>query len=88
MKNIQIELVGDINEEYPYLEVFLKNDINNPFLDISISENRELVFKIYELKESIQLDVQDWEYILSRAKDFLPKALKNEDDFKKWMDEQ
>lgn len=33
----------------------------------------------------IQINVGDWEYILLTAKDFLPKALKNEGDFQKGM---
>ncbi len=43
--NIKIEEVGDINSDYPYLEVFYTGDIA-PFLEISIN-NRKLSFKIY-----------------------------------------
>jgi hypothetical protein len=80
MKNLRIENVGDINSEYNYLEIFL-GDTTSPFLEISISENRQLVFKFYTSNTDILLDVGEWEYILSSAKDFLPKALKNQDDF-------
>lgn len=80
MKNIKIEEVGDINSDYPYLEVFLKNN-TSPFLEIAISDNKELVFKFYASKIDVQLSVEEWNIILSTANDFLPKALKNENDF-------
>jgi len=80
MKNIRIEEVGDINSDYPYLEVFLKENMS-PFLEVSISDDKELFLKFYASSIDVQIDVEEWEYILSTAKDFLPKALKNEDDF-------
>ena len=80
MKNIRIEEVGDINSDYPYLEVFLKES-TSPFSEIAISDDKELSFKFYATKTDVQLDVKDLEFILLTAKEFLPKALKNEDDF-------
>jgi hypothetical protein len=85
MKNIRIDEVGDINSNYPYLEIFyLDND--NPFLEVSISENLELIFKFYPSDINIQLHLEDWERILFISKDFLPKALKNENDFSNFFD--
>ena len=80
MKNIRIEEVGDINSDYPYLEVFLKES-TSPFSEIAISDDKELSFKFYATKTDVQIDVKDLEFILLTAKEFLPKALKNEDDF-------
>ncbi len=80
MKNIRIEEVGDINSDFPYLEVFLKESAS-PFLEIAISEDKELCFKFYASQTDVQLDVDEWSFILSTANDFLPRALKNEDDF-------
>jgi len=80
MKNIRIEEVGDINSDYPYLEVFLK-DGTSPFLEIAISDDKELSFKFYASNKDVGITLEDWEHILSTAKDYLPKALKNEDDF-------
>ncbi|MPT35425.1 MAG: hypothetical protein E2604_10135 [Flavobacterium sp.] len=80
MRNIRIEEVGDINSDYPYLEVFLKEN-TRPFLEIAISDDKHLIFKLYTSKTDIQLSVEEWSFILSIANDFLPKALKNEDDF-------
>lgn len=80
MKNIRIEEVGDINSDFPYLQVFLKES-TSPFLEIAISDDKELSFKFYASKSDIKLDVEELEFILSTSNDFLPRALKNEDDF-------
>lgn len=85
MKNIRIEEVGDIHADFPYLEVFLKES-TNPFLEIAILESKELSFKFYTSKTDVQLDVDAWSFILSTANDFLPRALKNEDDFLNFSD--
>ncbi len=82
-QNIRIEEVGDINFDYPYLEVFYKNS-NKPFLDIGITSEKELNFKFYPFDVELELTMGDLEKILNTAKDFLPQALKNEDDFLNW----
>ncbi|WP_343664793.1 hypothetical protein [Chryseobacterium mucoviscidosis] len=81
--NIKIEEVGDINSDYPYLEVFYGEDIT-PFLEISI-DNRNLFFKIYSSKKDILLNYEEWEYVHKIANEFLPRALKNEDDYLSWQ---
>lgn len=81
--NIRIEEVGDINSDYPYLEVFYKGDIA-PFLEVAIY-NRELSFKIYSIEKEVLLNKDEWEYIHKTANEFLPIALKNEDDYLKWQ---
>ena len=79
MKNIRIEEVGDIHSTYNYLEVFYQKN-SNPFLDISISNTKELSFKFYELKTELSINLEELEYIISTAKDFLPRVLSNEED--------
>ncbi|MDQ0593692.1 hypothetical protein QFZ37_002061 [Chryseobacterium ginsenosidimutans] len=81
--NIRIEEVGDVNSDYPYLEVFYTGDIA-PFLEISIN-NRKLSFKIYNSGKDILLNYEEWEYIHKTANEFLPIALKNEDDYLNWQ---
>ncbi|WP_288438505.1 hypothetical protein [uncultured Chryseobacterium sp.] len=83
---IKIEEFGDINSDYPYLEVFLKDSIN-PFLEVAISENKELSFKIYSSTIDIQLNIEEWQFILSKAETFMAQALKNEDDFLNFTDQ-
>lgn len=82
--NIKIEFVGDINSEYPYLEVFFK-DSKEPFLDIGVAKDKELSFTFYASKTDVPLTIDELEHILSTARDFLPKVLKNEEDFLSFM---
>ena len=42
---------------------------------------KELSIKFYASQTDVQLDVDEWSFILSTATDFLPRALKNEDDY-------
>lgn len=85
MINIRIEEVGDINFEHPYLEVFL-NENNKPFLEIGVSEEKQLNFKFYPSKTDVLMNVEEWGHILSVAKIFLSRALKNEEDFLNFTD--
>ncbi len=75
-----IEEVGDIHSDYPYLEVFLKES-TSPFLEIAISEDKTLSIKFYASQTDVLLDVDEWSFILSTATDFLPRSLKNKDDY-------
>lgn len=86
MKNIRIEEVGDINFDFPYLQVFSQGAIN-PFLEIGISEEKKVFFKFYPTSIDILLNIEEWEYILETAKAFLPEALKNESDFLNYLDQ-
>lgn len=78
-KNIRVEEVGDINSDYPYLEFFFKKKLS-PFMEVAIF-NRELTFKLYSTNNDISLNREDWEFILKTANEFLPRVLKNEDDY-------
>jgi hypothetical protein len=86
MKNIRIENVGDINFDFPYLEVFFK-DHTNPFLEIGVSEKKQLSFKFYVSVTEVSIGIEEWEYIISVAKDFLPRTIKNENDFLGFTDQ-
>ena len=83
MKNIRIEKVGAVNFRYPYLEVFEGKSIN-VFLDIGINDNKELSFKFYSSKKDIELNIEDWEYILNTAKEFLKQSIEDENTFNDW----
>ena len=84
MEKLRIEEIGDINYDYPYLEVFL-NDKAEPFMEVSINEKKELIFKYYASNFDTLMNVEEWNYILMTAREFLAKALKNEDDFLKLL---
>jgi hypothetical protein len=86
MENIRIEEIGNINETYRNLEVF-RNDAKEYFLYIGISDDRQLFFEIpWSLNKDITLTVEEWEHILNVAKDFLPKALADEDYYQNEYD--
>ena len=85
--SIRIDNVGDINSTYNYLEVFHEAAID-PFLEISITDDKELCFKFYPLAEGFTLTQAEWERILTVSKDFLPKTIANEESFQRWFREQ
>jgi len=68
------------------LEVFYDEDIS-PFLEVGIY-NRNLSFKIYNVGKNISLNNEEWKYIHKIANDFLPRALKNEDDYLNFFTEK
>jgi len=87
MGSIRIKEVGDIHSKYSYLEVF-QEAATSPFLEISITEAKELCFKFYPLADELTLSQTEWERILSVSKDFMPKSIANEEFFQRWSQEQ
>ena len=85
--SIRIDNVGDVNTTYNYLEVFHESAID-PFLEVSITDAKELCFKIYPLAEAFTLSQAEWERILAVSKDFLPKTIANEESFQRWFRDQ
>lgn len=84
MNNLKIEIVASIDFKYPYMEVFLKGN-KNPFLDIGITDDKQLSFKFYASKEDIDLKLEELQYLLNEATIFLPKAIANEEFYEnKW----
>lgn len=82
-KNIRIEEVATVDFTYPYLEVFYLGSLS-PFLEVGITDERKLNFKFYSYPHEINLNESDIDRIVATAKEFLPKALKNEDDFQRF----
>ncbi len=54
MADVRIEQVGDVNTIYPYLEVCVADE-TSPFLEISISSEKELVYKFYPSQQHLLL---------------------------------
>ncbi len=79
MSKLLFEKVGDIHSTYPYLCVYFLGD-REPFMEIAVTEARELEFTFYQHKENLVLAVQQLQEILERARSFLPQALENEDN--------
>ncbi|MAQ41498.1 hypothetical protein [Mesonia oceanica] len=84
MKKLRFEKVGDISSKYPFVEVCFEKE-REPLMEISITDDKELSFKIYGSKTTTEFTLQHWEEILKIAKDFLPKAIKDEEDFESFL---
>ncbi|MCB6182922.1 hypothetical protein LIN78_05090 [Leeia sp. TBRC 13508] len=78
MKELVFEKVGDVNSTYPYLCVYIQGD-NNPFMEIAVNDSSMLELTVYTNERNVVLTTDQWEEILKRAREFLPKALENED---------
>lgn len=78
MHELIFEKVGDIHSTYPYLCVYLQGE-TEPFMEIAVTEGRDLSFTVYPREFSMTLGAEDLTEILIRAKLFLPQALENND---------
>lgn len=81
MSKLTFEWVGDIRYTYPYLCVYFSEDLplGNPFMDIGVTDEKELRFTFYRHEEDVVLSVQQWHKIMQEAELFMPKALATED---------
>ncbi|MEN3931776.1 hypothetical protein WJT86_11995 [Microvirga sp. W0021] len=79
MSNLVFEKVGDINSKYAYVCVYSENK-NDPFMEIAVSDSKEIVFTLYQNSFPVSLTIQQWNEIYNFSLDFLPKALKNAED--------
>lgn len=77
--NLIFEKVGDINSTYPYLCVYDNEDRINPFMEIAVTDEKQLQYTIYAGTRNISLTAEDWSYIQQRAQAFLPNALADGD---------
>ena len=75
--NILFETVGDINSTYPYLCIYDKKDQINPFMEIAITNDKQLQYIIYAGTQDITLTTEDWDYIRKKAQDFFAWTLAN-----------
>jgi hypothetical protein len=72
------EKVGDINSVYPYICVYVEGE-SNPFMEIAVSEEKQLAFTFYANNQNIVLSVEQWDEIVRRGREFLPKAIADEE---------
>jgi hypothetical protein len=73
------EKVGDINAAYPYLCVYDEHDRLNPFMEISVTDDKQLQYTLYAGTRNIILSLEDWSLIQNKALEFLPKVLADEE---------
>ena len=77
--NLIFEKVGDVNSNYPYLCVYDNEDRINPFMEIAVTDEKQLQYTIYASTRNISLTAEDWSYIQQKARAFLPNALADGD---------
>ncbi len=77
-RELIFEKVGDVHSTYPYLCVYLQGEVE-PFLEIAVTDERDLAFTVYPRESNVVLGVEDLTEILNRAAIFLPQALENND---------
>jgi hypothetical protein len=94
MRELIFESVADVNCTYPYLLVYFQENTDpllSPFMEISITEEKQLELKIfgqpYASKFDVVLTIDQWKTILSKAEEYFPKALANEESFQSWYRE-
>lgn len=75
--------VSDIEFDYCFLEVFL-NEGDLPFMDIRISDDRELSFFIYAHQGEISLSLEEWIEINEKGQAFYKSEIENEDSINNW----
>ena len=75
--NILFETVGDINSTYPYLCIYDKKDQINPFMEIAITNDKQLQYIIYAGTRDITLTTENWDYIWKKAQEFFVWTLAN-----------
>jgi hypothetical protein len=74
---------SDVEYDFCFLEVF-RNDSDAPFMDVRISDDRQLSFFIYRNQPDISLSPEEWIEIHEKAMSFYKKELENEDSFDNW----
>ncbi len=77
MENLIFEKVGDINFTYPYICIYRGKE-KEPFMEIGITDDKEIEMTIYSSAKNVVIDVAEWEEISRRARIFLKRVL--EDD--------
>lgn len=78
--NLVFEKCSDINENYPFLLIYLKNiDENNPFMEISINKEQDLQYILdYEyFNKNIVLSNEEWSLIYRKGHDFFIETMEN-----------
>lgn len=78
MAKLIFEKVGDIHSTYAYLCVYDENDTANPFMEISVTDDKQLLFTIYAFPRNVALTLAKWQEIRDKANIFLPEVLADE----------
>ncbi|GAB5094621.1 hypothetical protein [Caballeronia sp. GAFFF2] len=72
------EKVGDVNSLYPYICVYVEGE-GNAFMEIGVTDEKQLAFTFYANDKNVALTIEQWEEIVKRGREFLPKAIADEE---------
>lgn len=97
MSRLFFEEVSEVDRIYPYIWVYLVKgnesylDIignKKPFMEICISEEKEFFFIFYASTIDIKLSLDEWKEIQLQAEVLFPKALRNEEEYQAWQEDE
>lgn len=78
MSNLVFEKVSDISCDYAYLCVYDHLDRRNPFMEIAITDNKEIAFTFYSYDRNVTLTKDDLKLIQKKAADLFSFEMANE----------
>jgi hypothetical protein len=79
MPKLVFEKFGDLRTTYPYLCVYVDAIDGYPFMEISVTDNKEISFNIIPTSKEINLTLDQWKEILRAGEEFIPKVIADED---------
>jgi hypothetical protein len=85
MTKLVFEYVGDIRAVHPYYHVYTSDQMSlyqqDPFLEIAVEKEGNLVITIEARKEVLHLTLEQWEEILVHARKYHQETLDSTDDW-------
>ena len=83
MSSLHYVKASDVDYDFCFLDVSRKQN-ESPFMDVRISDDKELSFHIYGNQADISLSPEEWTEIHEKALSFYKSELENQDAFENW----
>jgi hypothetical protein len=88
MTHLIFELFSDVNAAHPYIMAYLLQNNEtyhagsfNPFMELAVEKDNDLVLTIYETDKTWSLTVEQWEEIATRARSYHAEILASGEDW-------
>ena len=78
---MRFEKVSDVEEDFCHLDVFFADE-ESARIDLSLDENRNIIFTIYPSNQKIVITSSEWTEIRDVAIVFAEKEIMNEETFR------
>jgi hypothetical protein len=78
---MRFEKVSDVEDDFCHLDVFFADE-SSARIDVSLDENREVIFSIYPSDQKTVITSIEWAEIRNVAIVFAEKEIMNEEAFK------